>query len=294
MPIQLKHNDLIMEIEEPGEVYRGTRFDWTGRILQVRFQDTSFCTRESLSAPLSHQGAGLCNEFGISRPVGYIECAPGEQFPKIGVGLLTRDTNDAYDFSRDYILEPFEFSWTASSSQVDFVCEGRECRGYDFTFRKQISLDESSFSIHYSLSNTGEKNIGTNEYMHNFLAINDRKLGPDYELRFSFSPVQKAFSETVNPENAVHFEANRVYWRKTPEQPFFFSHINASKLDHVFWTLNRAGSAGIQEWTGFPVHSVNLWGHSHVVSPEIFIDIGIAPGETMYWQRNYEILPEKV
>lgn len=36
--------------------------------------------------------------------------------------------------------------------------------------------------IDYSLENNGEKRIETKEYCHNFISINNAKIGPEYNL----------------------------------------------------------------------------------------------------------------
>jgi hypothetical protein len=43
MSIELKHDDVTLLIHEPGELYRGSRFDWTGCIGALTFLDRPKC-----------------------------------------------------------------------------------------------------------------------------------------------------------------------------------------------------------------------------------------------------------
>ncbi|MFD1908517.1 hypothetical protein ACFSQ7_37740 [Paenibacillus rhizoplanae] len=85
----LSNGVLTVEIAEVG-AYGGTRFDWTGFITGVTLEQGghTFCVPESLVPGQGTGGIGLCNEFGISRAIGYEDAAAGEWFPKFGIGLL--------------------------------------------------------------------------------------------------------------------------------------------------------------------------------------------------------------
>ncbi len=36
-------------------------------------------------------------------------------------------------------------------------------------------------------------------------------------------------------------------------------------------------------------NKVNLWGNKHVISPELFINLNIMPGESFKWNRTYSV-----
>ncbi len=110
MSIQLKNDTLCLELNKPGKVYQGSRFDWTGQIVQITYLDKhTFCTKELKDEKSNKiQGQGLYNEFGIDMPVGYYTCCPGDQFPKIGVGQLTKKYDISYDFFNPYQIDPYQ------------------------------------------------------------------------------------------------------------------------------------------------------------------------------------------
>ena len=108
--ILLANNKLALEIASPGVEYAGSRFDWTGYIMQVSFGGRHlFCTKNSLVDKLGREGEGICNEFGIDMPVGYEGIPSGEHFPKIGIGLLRKKGDERYSFEEQYDIQPCNF-----------------------------------------------------------------------------------------------------------------------------------------------------------------------------------------
>jgi hypothetical protein len=46
--MKLENETIRLDIEEPGEGYVGSRFDWTGKITQITFRGRhTFCTEET-------------------------------------------------------------------------------------------------------------------------------------------------------------------------------------------------------------------------------------------------------
>jgi hypothetical protein len=290
----IKNDSLELEIQEPGERYKGSRFDWTGQITQIRYQGKhTFCTEETTDPGLLHMlGRGLYNEFGIDKPIGYDDCAVGDQFPKIGIGLLTKDNADAYNFFKSYSIDPFTFTINSGRGQISYICDASEYRGYAFHLKKTIALADKAFSITYQFENRGSRTIHTNEYVHNFLAVNRRAINHLYRLRLPFEIDPAQFGEAVNPDNVVQFEKNMITWKSQPEKQFFFSNIHIGQSKNIFWMLEHSmEKVGITERAGFPIRRMNLWGSGHVVSPEIFYELKAAPGETKSWIRTYEVYP---
>jgi hypothetical protein len=292
MVMILKNDILELEIQEPGALYKGSRFDWTGQITQIRYRGKhTLCTEETTDPGLLHMlGRGLYNEFGIDKPVGYDDCAIGDKFPKIGIGLLTRDNSEAYNFFKPYIIDPFIFNINIDKDHITYNCDASEYRGYAFHLKKTIALLENTFSISYEFENKGRHQIVTNEYIHNFLAINRRPIDHHYKLRFSFQVDPTKFGETVNPDNIVQFEKDALTWKNQPKKQFFFSNIYCGQTENVSWMLeHNEDKIGITERVDFRILRMNLWGAGHVISPEIFYQLIVAPGEIKKWLRTYKV-----
>lgn len=280
--IILKNKDIKIEIAKPWTFYKGCRFDQCGFITQVEYKGNTFCTKESLTEGEGTGGAGMCGEFGIRNAVGYFETSVGNQFPKIGAGLLKRDAKMYYHMT-DYEIEPFETEVIAEEDNATFTCKGKACRGYDFIYTKIITAKEDGLEIECYLENTGERPIITDEYVHNFLAINCKPINSDYEL---FADV----GDTVDEKLAFELKNGCLTWDKPIDVYYFFDAKNLPWNGNFEWKLiNKAEKLGISETTNFPAYKFNVWGQEHVCAPEVFKQIVLKPGEHDSWKRTYKI-----
>ncbi len=290
MPLEIKNNNCTIIIDHPFENYCGSRFDWTGKITQLRFQNTSILSSENLSKKNEHGfGRGLYNEFGIDSPLGFKEAEIGEWFHKIGVGLLKK-TKSEYRFNENYEIIPAAFRVITEKNKIIIYCTSDSINGYSYRLTKEIELFEKSFSIKYILENTGEKEIVTNEYNHNFIGLNQTRLGRNILLKFPFQMQRSEFQEIVNPGNKVNVHESELKFNANPEEPFFFSNLSGNQMVDARWELqDLISKIGIREVGSFQTQSINVWGSKHVISPELFIKIQILPGQTAEWSRTYEV-----
>ena len=286
----LKNKNLEIQIDFPLENYNFSRFDWTGKIVEVKFQNIQLSGVERTDCQNeNHFGQGFYNEFGIDTALGFEETDIGGWFHKIGVGLLKKEDNQ-YLFSKTYEIEPAEFKVITEADRILISCKSEAINGYSYLLRKEIILHKSSFTIKYYLQNTGEKDIITNEYVHNFTAINNDLIGDNYILKFPFQLKPELFEETVNPEQKVDIGENEIKFNGTPKEQFFFSNLTGSENADAEWELiNLDSKIGIRETGSFQTNKVNLWGWKHVISPELFFHIFIKPGQSIEWSRNYNV-----
>ena len=286
----LKSNSLKVAIDLPLENYKGSRFDWSGKISSIRFKDLPLTTIEDTeSKDVNFLGKGLYNEFGITNPVGYNETPKGGWFHKIGVGLLKKE-HKQYLFHRKHVIRPAHFDITYEDRKIIIICKSEDVNGYSYILKKEITVSENNFIIDYSLHNTGEKRIITDEYVHNFMAINNALIGEDYTLKFPFPINSSLFDETVNSENKVEIGLDNVTFNKTPEKQFFFSNLTGGKELQAEWMLtNTKTNVGIKEIGSFTTEKINVWGWKHVISPELFFKISVDPKKTIEWSRKFEV-----
>jgi hypothetical protein len=291
MAIVLSNNLLKIEIDEPGKPYIKSRFDWTGKITQVLFDNKyTFCTVEvPENLNLALDGQGLYNEFGIAEPIGFEDCAVGELFPKIGVGLLKRPDEKPYNFFREYEVEKFDVQINTSETEAVFITNPKNCRGYAIRLTKKFSLLENKLIIDYKLENTGSKAISTTEYCHNFIAVNHARMCEDYILKFPFRINPKRFEEIVNPDKAIQFDTNCLKFVSDTEQQFFFSpFINDTDTKEQWESVHTGYGVGVREITDFVPLKINVWGWKHVISPETFYQIKLNGNQKSTWKRIYE------
>ena len=195
--IELAKGDVKLMIEEPCEGYVGSRFDWMGKIIQFWWRGQPFCSQESLTMPLNKMGRGFFNEFGITEAVGYEDCEVGGFFPKIGVGLLLKEDDLPYDFSRPYTIDSFKISWQKTSDSIFFFCQNMAPNS-QFIMNKKLSLTENGFVIEYFLKNVGCAKMITTEYVHNFLAPSGGLISSDTVLAFKGEVNKKSFNTGLN------------------------------------------------------------------------------------------------
>lgn len=294
MAYQLKNKELVIDIAEPGN-YTGTRFDYSGFITGTTLLkgNHSFCVPESLNPAQGTGGVGICNEFGLSEAIGYDEIGAGEQFPKLGVGLLTRPSDEEYDFSRNYIFESYEISVEQNDTQsITFTVLPKDCRGFSASLVKTISIDGNRLMIDYYLHNIGEKVIHTDEYAHNFFGIDDHPMGPEYVLKFplELSP----WNDEEGTMDDLSFHEREVRWKMEPDKEFYFriNGFEASGYPWIWELLHEPSRTGVRELSKFKVSSAAVWGTGHVVSPEMFIELNLVPGEKKSWSRVYEFFTD--
>lgn len=286
----LKNKNLEIYIDAPVENYKFSRFDWTGKIALVKYQNIQMSTVESTDCLNEHDfGKGFYNEFGIDTALGFEETEISGWFHKIGVGLLKKE-DSKYLFNKIYEIKPAKFKIVSESNKLIITCISEDINGYAYILRKEIKLDNNGFSIKYYLENTGEKDIKTNEYVHNFIAINNDKIGSNYVLNFPYQLMPKLFEETVNTEQKVEIGKNAIKFNGSPSEQFFFSNLSGNENVKAEWELhNLKNGIGISETGSFKTNSVNLWGWKHVICPELFFNIFIKSGESVEWSRNYNV-----
>lgn len=286
----LRNKQLEIQIDLPMENYNYSRFDWTGKIVSVKYKNicvTGFEIQNNEDHTKS--GKGFYSEFGIDAALGFAETKAGDWFHKIGIGLLKKDSED-YLQSRKYEIQPAAFTVSARSDEMIITCISPSFNGCSYVLKKEIRLIESGFIIKYLLKNTGKKTIRTDEYNHNFMAFNKELIGSDYLLKFPFYIKPERFQETVNHEGKVEIGEKEITFNGTPNDPFFFSNLSGNENVEAAWELiNTKTKIAISETGSFKTTKVNLWGWKHVISPELFFTITVEPSKEIEWSRTYHV-----
>jgi hypothetical protein len=288
-PIHIRSNRLNVEIAAPGTVYNRTRFDWTGFVTQVTLDGNhTFCVPEDYDPNMGTGGIGLCNEFGIEKCIGYEDAKPGESFPKLGIGLLSRPDDGPYNFFKPHtISHQFPIRMEMAENQVRFTVDPVEWRGYAACETKTLSVAENCLEIVYQLENVGSQPINTHEYCHNFVGIDNQPVGSDYHLSFPFSVKLETINEQL--QDVLLIEGQNIGWKATPQKAFYCRPVGFFKTNQPQWELKLASSeVGMREFDDFAPSRIALWGTTHVVSAEIFIDIDLQPGQSQTWTRRFE------
>src|SRR4051794_15926465 len=262
---------------DPGSgFYQGTRFDWSGVVRSLEANGHSyygpwFTRRSETVRDFIYDGedivAGPCSstmgpadEF---RPLGYDAAKPGGTFVKIGVGMLKRTDDKAYDAYRLYpIADHGKWSVKRKAESIEIIqilSDGSS--GYGYEYRKTLRLvkGKSEMELAHSLKNIGKNAIETEVYNHNFLVIDGKgpQAGATVMLPFAVSAGRKP-----NPELAV-IEGNKVVYRKTlageDVVSFPILGFGDTASDHEIHVENRVVKAGMSMKGDQPLKRVSLW-----------------------------------
>jgi hypothetical protein len=297
--VELKTDQLQMTVYLPDAekgFYRGTRFDWSGVIGDVRFKEWKlFGPWKDKHDPTHNDDiVGPVDEFGMQTPLGYDGAKVGETFLKIGVGELEKPKEEKYNFFRKYkIVRPGTWTVKATDREAVFTQEMATKAGYGYRYVKRVRLPDPperfpAFVIEHELKNTGTKPISTDVYNHNFFNVAGSPVGPDYEFRFPFdvkADARERFGELVAITGGTlrfngPLDKGSVYAVLT-------GYGDAAR-DGRFDLIHKSG-LGVTVTGDRPLSRLAFWGVGSTICPEPFVAVKLAPGESMKWSWTYEL-----
>ena len=284
--------------------YQGTRFDWSGVVASLEANGRSyygpwFTKRSETVHDFIYDGedivAGPCSstmgpadEF---HPLGYDAAKPGGAFVKIGVGMLKRIDEKAYDRWRLYpIADHGKWSVKRKGDSIEMLqvlSDGSS--GYGYEYRKTLRLvkGKTEMELAHSLKNIGKNAIETEVYNHNFLTIDGKgpQAGTTVMLPFAVSTERKP-----HPELAA-IEGNTILYKKTlageDVVSFPITGFGHTASDHQIRIDNPALKAGVSMQGDKPLKSLSVWSIRSNVSVEPFVGVSIAPGKEFRWKSSY-------
>lgn len=294
--IVLKNECLRVEIAEPGEHPNdGVRFDRAGFITEVVLNnERHFCANEpkNLSHP-STGGRGLCCELMLDLSG---EAKVGESYPKFGVGLIKKETDEPYVFFGKYQIEHFPVEFTATETQAEFRTAAIPCMGYALKQRKKISVKGNCLTVEYELENVGEKAVAIQEYCHNFLSIDGMAISPDYVLDIPGLEDQgrEAKKHRVSGKE-MHLVGNGhgfTFAKADPAVFHYSARVETVKAPFGWRLAHKGAKAYIEGEESYVPERMDVWGTDHLISPELFQRIELVPGEAAAWTRKLTFVDE--
>ena len=278
--------------------YRGTRFDQAGVVTSLKLDGREFygpwferTAPEVLDYVYTTDGIAAGPDSAISGPVE--EFAPlgfedktSPLFVKIGVGLLHRPDDKAYDKYRHYeIVSVGRRSTRTAKDSITFgqVLDGA---GFGYSYEKTLRLvpGTTQLVIEHVLTNTGSKPIVTTVYDHNFLRLAPGNDG--VQVTFPF-PVAAA-----NPPAAdlIAIAGNTLtYLRPMKDRErisFPVTGFGTTAADYDFRITDKNG-ARVTVTGDQPVTRINIFSIDRVQSVEPYISIDLAPGGQKRWRYTY-------
>ncbi len=279
---ELSTDRLTIRVARPGFQYNRTRFDWTGFVTDVILDNQhTFCSVESPHPLEGAGGIGLCSEFGIQEPVGYDDAEAGDCFPKFGIGLLKKNSLEPYFFMNDYALEPFPITSSPLPDGLRWDISPLPARGYSAHITKTLTINENQLCVSVHMRNCGTLPIQTTEYNHNFVLLNGYSVDSDYRLSFS-EPLT-----FVGKGDTPRFEGGIITWPDDSQGQYALCD-EVPDTGKLTWTLSHEKlNVSCSETLDSTPARVACWSMNHVISPEMFKTISLAPGETDNWTRTW-------
>ena len=269
--------------------YRGTRFDHSGIFRSIDYKGCNYA-EEWFSEYDPYKHDAVCGPTEEFSAIGFDQVGPGEPFLKIGVGMLERIDENAYDrFLLHKVIEPGE--WTVESSDEQITFTHRLSFGeYGYVYRKTISLSENGLRISHSLENTGAAILEGNVYNHNFFTMDRHLVGPDRELQFNFKPT----GDWREPYTHIHLEDGRI--RFSEEQGVarttFMGNLRdsenpSSEYDFVLVEKQNGRSVRMTSKERF-THAV-YWSNHRIACIEPYLGFRLESGESYSFDIDYEL-----
>lgn len=271
--------------------YRGTRFDWSGAIVSLRWNSHEyFGPWFEKHDPLGHDGiTGPVEEFQAGdSSVGYAEAATGGTFLRIGVGHVRKPEEPAYRrFSTYEIVDGGTWTLERAPGQLTFVHTLGESNGYAYAYRKSIRLSGDTLTIEHTLRNTGRKRIDTHVYNHNFFTLDRRPTGPAITVSLPFTP---RASRSIEPLAELSGQQLRFRRDLTRGESVFteLEGFGSSADDYDFRLEHSETGAGVRIRADRPLTKLIFWSAPRTACPEPYIDASVDPGTETSWTITYD------
>ncbi|GAA4898940.1 hypothetical protein [Ferrimonas pelagia] len=299
--VRLQNEQLRLQVHLPDPergAYRATRFDHAGLIHSLRYQGVEYFGpwQDGPHDPYAHGAVnGPVESFS---PLGLEE---GASYVKIGIGVIAhpegpyrfRDTHEILD-AGDWQVRQGEdwITMEQSVQQPRFASkEGSYSGGFGYRYRKTVRLTEQGFVLERQLENTGLRGMDTEMFNHNFFALASTELGTawvdaQYQLQLAFEPqVEKA-----EPRLALEGKQVQLLQAISNEQRLFVPLAgHAGVADHQFTVHHTGLNRGISVQGSLPLSKLVLWANDKAISPENFVRIQLAAGESLSWHNEYRV-----
>jgi hypothetical protein len=271
--------------------YRGTRFEWSGIISSLKYKGHQYFGEwKSTHDPYFHEDLTGPVEGAINPGLGYGEADAGEQFIRIGVGVLEKPDEKEYQWNHTYKAIDYG-KWYIEKGRdwIEFRHELASENGYGYIYTKRIDLkkNEPGFTITHILQNTGSKHIETDQFNHNFFVIDRQTIGPGFSVGFPFK-----LRTDDDLKNLVKINNSEiVFTRNLTEGSIWLllEGYGTDARDHKVTVKNAKTGAGIQFEVDRPLSRLAFWATTTTLCPENFIWISVAPGKEEKWISDYTL-----
>lgn len=273
-------------------LYRATRFDWSGVIGSLKYKGHEyFGYWKDTHDPQFHEDLTGPVEGFIEPGLGYADAKPGEKFIRIGVGILEKEDEPEYNWTKTYkILDHGEWKIDQGDDWISFTHRISSDFGYGYIYTKTIRLKNNGFIIEHKLQNNGIKTIETDQFNHNFFMIDYKKSGPPFTISFPY-----AISTNDDLKGLLEISDKHINFIKELNNNSVFVELSGftdQVADHQVTVVNPESGAGVTFTVDKPLSRMAFWACETTLCPENFIQIMVKPGEEDCWASDYTLFVE--
>jgi len=274
----LEHGSLRVEIETGTDRHMaefGPRFDRTAVVRSVRVDGQERLGRW-----------GLCDEFGLygDGVLRHEEAQPGDAIIKIGVGLLTRNTAESYQFSHPYpVRELFPLTVQEEGNQLAVNQESTGPLPHRYRYVKVYGISgDNVLTIRYTLTNTGETAWSFEHYNHHWFQLEGEPVGPAYTCATGFATPQEGLRLTADGG------ALKLAMPLGPgEAGYLAGDLQGIGADQNTFTVSVGGRPLVTYRGCFAPTRFALYAAEDGFCPELFMRARLEPGESLSWKAQY-------
>ncbi|MCC5937084.1 MAG: hypothetical protein JJU34_07370 [Lunatimonas sp.] len=290
----IKSDDLHVNLYLPDATkgyYRGSRFDWSGVVSQLTYQGhTYFGQWFPRYDPYLHDA--IIGPVEAFDPIGYEEAKAGEEFLKIGIGRIRKIDEEPYRFTAPFeITDHGKWRVKKTKNSVSFRQHLSKKNGYGYQYTKTVELakGQPEMKLVHRLENTGKNPIKTRVYNHNFFMLDNKPIGPAYEVSFPFQPT--LISNTRGMGTVTEISGNKVVFKEAipPGESIYFvlGGYSEEASDYDITLTNRKSGYGVRITNDHPIVFLPFWGIHTTLCPEPYMDVHVMPGESQSWTTTY-------
>lgn len=264
--------------------YRSTRFDWAGVMPSLEYAGHRYFGQwfPKYSPTINDAIMGPVESFS---PLGF---GNGDTFVMIGVGVLKRPDSAGYSSFRYYpILDGGKWEVKSSKTKVSFrhTLTGR------YVYDKTVSLvrGKPQLVITHRLHNTGDQLIETDVFDHNFFVTDSQTIAPGIGLKFPF-PLSAEQARGLGDLAAIQGDSIailRAFGAKESVYAVLHGYGNTA-ADYDIRLENHLTGAAVRIRADRPFSKLVYWGSVKTLTPEPYIHVRVAPGETFSWTLYYD------
>ena len=290
--MRMENDRIRADLGVAGGAYYGTRFDWAGSISSLTWNGHSFFGKWSdIDESRRHDFiTGPVEDFSS---LGYDEAPAGGTFVRIGVGVLRKPQEPAYDPFKTYDIVNYGGRQVRRGpGWFEYWHILGPMNGYAYRYVKTLRLSGDTLTIEHVLENQGTRRIETNVYNHNFFMLDDQPTGPDTSITLPFD-----VTATGSLNGMIETRGKQIaYLKELQAGESLHTELKGygpKVSDYDIRVENRKTGAGVRQVGDRPLSKLVLWSPRSTVCPEAYVDIAVDPGQTTTWKIVYTFYSTK-